>query len=201
MYSMHVHLGFSLCAFSREPHFTFVTIKSTSMLLLSTSTILPVTNKFLYIQQQSKSKFPPLLMSLCFAPYIIITRPFQKHKNCFVKSTSTILPITSPNFYTYNNKMSLNSSSHDENMLRSPHHKHSSLTTKSTSLSPHQPSHRIPPKSSTYNSTMSLVSSSPHENMLRLLHPHHLSLSKNLNSASSNISLNTTKILHIQITK
>ena len=136
----------TLCAFSREPHFTFVTINSTSMLLLSTSTISPVTNKFLYIQQQSKSKFPPLLMSLCFDPYTIINHPYQKHKNCFVKSTPTISPVTSPNLCTYNNKMSLNSSSHDENILRPPHHKHSFVSKNSTLLRLHWPSCWIPPK-------------------------------------------------------
>ena len=124
-------------------------------------------------------------MRICFGLHTIITHPYPKNK-----STSIISRLP-PKSCTYNNTMSLVSSSPHENMLRPPHPHHSSLSKKlafyfikstsnissitakilyiqttNCSSSPHQSSRQIPPKSCTYNNTMRLVSSSPHENML-----------------------------------
>ena len=82
--------------------------------------------------QQHIKWFSPLLMSLCFGPHPIITHPYQKHTNCFVKSTSTISPITTKFLHIYN-KMSLNSLS-SQTIITHPYPNHKTFFVKSTSI-------------------------------------------------------------------
>ena len=78
-------------------------------------------------------------MSLCFGPHTIITHPYPRHKFCFIKSTSTISPITAKILYI----QTQNESSLLMRICFSPHTiiTHHYQKHKIPSLSPHQPSH------------------------------------------------------------